>query len=741
MSLLALLSPRLLAARHAFRRGRTQPLVLLLLTLVFWAGAFLLFERTLGYFQTIGALGPVLTQRLLVLIFVSFFAVLLLSNVVTALTTFYGAAEVTLLLAAPVSARRLHQARFVETVAASSWMVLLFGMPVFAAYGVVYGAGPLFYVATVVTLVPFLVVPAAIGVLATTALVLLVPARRARDVLLVAGVTLGAGAYLTLRLLQPEQLASPAGLAGFAAFLADIGAPSPFLPTTWAAEVLIPLLGARPGEPLFHLGLLASTAAVLYLASAGAVERVFLVAWSRAQEGRGGGGGERRLMRGLALLAAPLPRVPGVLLVKDLAVFLRDPSQWSQLIVLAALVVLYLYNFSVLPVDDGSPLASAMRELSAFLNLGLSAFVTTSVAVRFVFPAVSLEGRSWWILRTAPIPLTTIWWSKFAIGFLPLTLLGEALVVVTNRFLGVAPGLTLLFMGTLLLLVAAIVSLGLAFGAAYPRFDTLNPAQIATSFGALVYMVTCLGLIALVVALEAWPVSRVFWYRVGRAPLGAREVAVVAAALAAVVGSTVTTRALGPDQGIARNVSGTPWQCAGSSRTRSASRTGARRSSAAAAAPRSRTSRTSAASPSPPVSIACRIARASAPLDAAAAPTKRSDTPPAITAAAVSPGGAAAASRTRPSRLAKSSAVRAASRLRQVTSRRARAANGRGAAAWLGSPGGGVASSTSTPPVPFGWRKQIIPARPRRGDSSISGSPAARAASSSARTSGVSKQT
>src|SRR5439155_773239 len=58
-----------------------------------------------------------------------------------------------------------------------------------------------------------------------------------------------------------------------------------------------------------------------------------------------------------------------------------------------------------------------------------------------------------------------------------------------------------------------------------------------------------------------------------------------------------------------------------------------------------------------------------------------------------------------------------------------------------GSPAGGVASSTSTLRVPFGWRKQIMPARPGRGASSMSGRPFARAAASSASTPGVSKQT
>jgi ABC-2 type transport system permease protein len=526
-----LLAPRVLAARNALRRGRAKAAVLTLVTALFWVGSFVFFERTVSYFQTITALGPILTQRLLVMLFVSFFAVLVISNVVTALTTFYLAADVRLLLAAPIPPRRIHQARFVETLVASSWMVLLFGLPAFLAYGVVYRAGVLFYVGTVATLLPFLVIPAAIGVLVTTALVLAFPARRARDVLVVATVALAAVGYLALRLLRPERLASPSEFAGFAAFLAAFEAPaSPYLPSTWAAEVLTALLGARPGEPLFYLALLVTTAAVLYLASAGVVERLMLSAWSRAQEGRTQARRAPLLGRLLPRLVAPLPRVPRLLLIKDVMVFFRDASQWSQLLLLGALVVVYVYNFSVLPIADGTPLAATLRDVVAFCNLGLAAFVTASVAVRFVYPSISLEGRVWWVLRSAPVPLGTLWWSKFLVAFLPLAILGETLIVVTNRFLGVDPGLTAVFMATLLFVIAAIVSLGLAFGAAYPRFDTANAAQIATGFGGVIYMVSCLGLIAGVIALEAWPVARVFWRRIDAAPLAPLETVLVTVA-------------------------------------------------------------------------------------------------------------------------------------------------------------------------------------------------------------------
>jgi ABC-2 type transport system permease protein len=546
-----LLTPRLLAARNAFRRAPLRAAALAVLVSFFWGACFWLVARVLGYFQTLGDFGPLLTQRLLVLLFLVFFAILLVSNVVTALTTFYLAGDVGLLLAAPLPFRRIHHARFAETLASSSWMVLLFGLPVFLAYGVVYRAGPLFYAATVAVLSAFLVIPAGIGVLLTTALVLLFPAHRTRDVLLVAIGVLVGGGLLGLRWLGPEQLAHPAGLAGFTAFLARFGATgNPYLPTTWAAEALVPLLGARAGEPGFHLGMLVSTAAMLFVVSAAVVERVFLTAWSRAQAGRVHGAGTTRpLTRWLELVTRPLPRLPGLLLVKDVSLFLRDASQWSQLVLLAALVGIYVYNFSVLPLHDGTPLARAMRELAAVCNLGLGAFVATSVAVRFVYPMVSLEGRAWWILRTAPVALDRLWWSKFWICFVPLVGFAEILVAITSHLLGTPPGLTAVFLATLVPLVAAVVSLGLAFGASYPRFDTQNAAQIATGFGAIVYMVTCLGLIAAVVGLEVWPVTRLFWHAGSRLPLTGSERAFVGlgfgAALGVAVGAFVAGRRTG----------------------------------------------------------------------------------------------------------------------------------------------------------------------------------------------------
>ena len=46
----------------------------------------------------------------------------------------------------------------------------------------------------------------------------------------------------------------------------------------------------------------------------------------------------------------------------------------------------------------------------------------------------------------------------------------------------------------------------LGFGALFPKFDTENPAEIPTSFGGMLFMMTATAYLVVVIMLEAWPV-------------------------------------------------------------------------------------------------------------------------------------------------------------------------------------------------------------------------------------------
>jgi ABC-2 type transport system permease protein len=202
---------------------------------------------------------------------------------------------------------------------------------------------------------------------------------------------------------------------------------------------------------------------------------------------------------------SPLGIVRRELVMKEVRVFFRDTTQWSQLILLAVLVVVYVFNIKFLPLT-GEGITFFIVNLVPFLNLALAGFVLASVAARFVFPGVSLEGRTWWLLRASPLPVRELLWSKFWVGTLPLLVLALAIVGVTNSLLHVSAFMFTVSVFTIVLMTFALAGLAIGFGTIFPRFETENAAQIPTSLGGLLYMMSAVGVIGAVIVLEARPV-------------------------------------------------------------------------------------------------------------------------------------------------------------------------------------------------------------------------------------------
>jgi ABC-2 type transport system permease protein len=93
------------------------------------------------------------------------------------------------------------------------------------------------------------------------------------------------------------------------------------------------------------------------------------------------------------------------------------------------------------------------------------------------------------------------------VGTVPLLVLALAITVFTNWLLHASAFMMVVAVGTILLYTLAASALALSFGALYPQFGTENAAQIPTSFGGLVYMMSSLSLLAAIIMVEAGPVT------------------------------------------------------------------------------------------------------------------------------------------------------------------------------------------------------------------------------------------
>jgi len=436
--------------------------------------------------------------------------------VVTSLSTFYLSEELRLLLTAPIAVRRLFHARFLRTVAQSSWMVVIFLAPVLMGVGRARCAGLSFYAMAALTTVPFAVIPVAAGSLITLLLVNTFPARRARDILMLMGLLFAASLVILLRFIRPEQLMRVESLPDLTDFFATLQSPvTPMLPSFWAGETLFASLRGSPDWLHFSALWLSAGAAIVLTRMAN--ERWYFTGYSRSQEAPKARFTE---LRALDTIVSLLPWTPvrKQMLVKDLKIFLRDVSQWSQLLLLLALVLVYLYNFRVLDLERIPYMSGFLKNIYAFINLGMAGFVMATVAVRFVFPAVSAEGAAFWIIRTSPISLSDFLWSKFWTGLVPVLVLTEVLTVAGNELLGVDPFLKVMSAIAIVFMSFALVGLAIGMGARYPRFNS-DPTQVAGSYGGVAFMIQAVLFVIVMIILLGWPASLYLFQRVRRFPM------------------------------------------------------------------------------------------------------------------------------------------------------------------------------------------------------------------------------
>jgi ABC-2 type transport system permease protein len=486
-------------------------------------------------------LGRVLGVKLLAFLLLVLLSFLLFSSLITALSQCFLANDLQLIAAAPVPLRRLFRVKLLEVATFASWTAIFLALPIWVAYGRVFDAGPAYYLTLVAVLIPLVTITAAIGMLVSVALVNLFPARRARDLLSLVALLFIVGAVMMARVIRPERFTRPEEFGTWAEYLVALSSPTlPWLPSYWASRVLGEVLGLHGATPSgaaigWYGGALVVAAAIATTLAALVFREGFRSGYSRAQEAREVRWTRQPWWRGAsAWVSRPFPRRVRAIIVKDVATFFRDPGQWSQLFLLLAVIAIYLYNFKVLPLDAAGGTGYFMRNLLAFLNVGLVGLVVAALAARFVLPGISLEGGTLWMLRSSPLSPRELLWAKFWGGFLPLLVVAETLVVVSNRMLHSTALLEVLSIAAVACLSAAIVGLAVGLGAVHPRFDAADGTEVAAGYAGILFMMLSAVLVLFSVTILAWPVYTSFRARwLGWSP-GAGEWGGLAGGLAAV---------------------------------------------------------------------------------------------------------------------------------------------------------------------------------------------------------------
>lgn len=481
---------------------------IMLVALVFSAYVFF-YDFIFRYVARLEDLGFLLIDRLVSTGFLAFFVMLVISGFIAAIATMFRSDETEYILSTPVSEMELFASKFVDTVVYSSWAILVMALPILAAYARIMNFGLREYLlAGLFVLVPFVLTASSIGTI--LALIATAASRRMsmKNLIISGALTFGALIYVFVTYSRPTDLRIPfhEDFRGLNLFINNFNINSnPFTPNYWVVESLRALERNRYVEFLVYESALLSTAFFACMTAFFLGKRFFFPAWSASLEERIGRSQDNRKVHARTLLTiAPSGKLTHALFEKECVVFLRDPSQWAQILLLLSLLVVYFLNIRLVPADIE---IEKWRAIIAMMNFGFSGFVLATLAVRFIFPSFSLDGRAFWVIAASPVPLSTLFRVKFLTAFTGFILIAEPAAVLSGLLLNLGGVYLFTTIAGIFLMSVTLASIAVGFGATFPVFDERDPSRIASSPGGILTIVVSLIYVGAMTALCAIPLS------------------------------------------------------------------------------------------------------------------------------------------------------------------------------------------------------------------------------------------
>lgn len=503
------------------QQSRLMVTVIALFVACYWVAGYALFFKGFEFLSTVAGLGAVLLDRMLYLFFAFLFLMLVFSNMIIGYSSLFKSQETQWMLTLPVRHVDVFCWKLAETTVLASWAFLFLSAPMILAYGAARQVTLWFYVKLALLYLPFIVIPAALGALVILLVNRYLQRRVFKWVLFVTG---GAVLVWSIVCLKPMEVAS----------LQDTQAVSvlnrllhnsrvtlqPMLPSYWVASGMIAWgEGGGLRGMLFFL-VLVSNAMMATLVCVTASGRLFYDGWSR-NHSQGALPVEATASRGARMpprqwLDSALDWVPGLsdtaraLVAKDVRVFWRDTSQWSQFVIFFGLLGLYVLNLRNVAYDWNS---SYWANFVSFLNLGASSMTLATLTTRFVFPQFSLEGKRLWIVGMVPGGLRRILWQKFWLSSVCAFVVTLTLNIISSCMLRLPGWMMTLFAGTVTMMSFGLCGIAVGIGALFPNFGRGstanrrddNPAKIVSGFGGTLCFVVSLAYIAVVISALVLP--------------------------------------------------------------------------------------------------------------------------------------------------------------------------------------------------------------------------------------------
>lgn len=508
MKLNPLLKVKLRIIQHTLREiKKCSKLRMLFIVFFLTALLFLYYDFSHYIFwllNSIGGAGKVLSAQLFQLFFMSLFFLLIFSNSVSAYSSLFRSHEVEYLLQFPLSYNRLLYVKFLESITLTSWAFLFLIGPFLLAYMRVRGFGMGWLFLAFSYLLAYLILAGIIGIIILFLFIYFFPPRILRPYLFSFFIIALFSLIFYLRhLYLKRELVDSRELTFFFSQLMPYFsiAQNPYLPSSWLSKGLSSFINKNYKEVLFYhflflINLLFFAQLLLFYLNP---KFYFLLSHTKTSQQARPHKKFWLLIERFLFFLSPETRC---FLLKDIKSFCRDPIQWNQALVFFGILAVYFGNLQGLYYHNYS---YRWRMFIAFLNVAATTLVMASLAIRFVYPQISLEGKRFWIFGISSLSRWKLIWIKYISSAVAAFLLSLILVAISNYMLKVGREFNLASLFGITFCSFAVMAIIVGLSACFPNFKEDNPSHIIAGFGGTVALVAVILFVLITLFLLSFP--------------------------------------------------------------------------------------------------------------------------------------------------------------------------------------------------------------------------------------------
>lgn len=467
-----------------------------LFVLLLEGGLVLLFHDGFKFLAGLGETGNILIRHLFSFFFLGMSILLVISGIISSYAVLFRGNDLDFLLSSPIHISNIVLHKFLYGSLLASWAFYGIIIPFIVAFTIFSNDVWTLPLITVLFSLPFLVICAGVGAFIVMHIVRWLPSRK--WLIFPTLFFIGAGVFYVWQKVgqtmgdnaADDQFSVAAMIPGFR--LSE----NAFLPSHWLSEGIMAVAYGNFAEGMMFFAMLLSTALLVCLVIVETGKRIYFNAWQKtviSARKQGAGVWKYRL---LETALGFIGKDTRALLLKDIRTFFRDPVQWSQALIFFGLLGFYFFNLQNFRYHQ---LSEVWRSLIILLNIFSVSAVICSLAARFIYPQMSLEGQAFWILGLAPVSIKKILFSKFFLALFAMLTASMILIVISAHMLnigGYARFAAVILAGSIAL---SVCSLSTGLGAFFMDLTKRDPSAIVSSFGGTLNLICSLAVMLLII--------------------------------------------------------------------------------------------------------------------------------------------------------------------------------------------------------------------------------------------------